>query len=449
MTRGDRGKGGPEGRILVGGEGEDAMKAPHELTAREAADAIAAGRLSSEALVRSCLARIDEIETDIRAWAHVNRDGALAAARLRDSEPPRGPLHGVPIGIKDVIDTADMPTAYGTSYYAGFRPPWDAACVTLLKRAGAVILGKTVTTELALGGQADNANPWNPAHTAGGSSGGSCAAVAANMVPLAIGSQTAGSLIRPASYNGVVALKPTFGMVSVAGFKYFNGLFDTIGLIGRTVDDVALLWFTLLGVRPKRPTAPAAARVGICRTPWWDRAEPVTRAAVETAAERLAAHGARVGEVTMPDPFDSLVTVHESIQAFESARSYAYEYDAFRDRLHPNTRAVIEAGLAIPYPTYQRLAETAARARIVVESVLADYDFLLAPSAPGEAPAGHTNLGDSFLNRPWTLLHLPCLNMPGLLGPTGLPVGVQMIGRWGSDERLLAHARWVEERIRG
>ena len=443
-------RGGPTGGRAPGMAQEPTRDddRPHQLSAWDAIQAIGAGRLRAEELVRSCLARIEAMEPTIRAWAFLDPDLAIAQARRLDQGPRRGPLHGLPIGIKDVIDTADMPTAYGSLAYEGWRPAWDAACVALLRRAGAVIMGKTVTTEFACGGAADNANPWNPAHTAGGSSGGSCAAVAAQMVPLAIGSQTAGSLIRPASYNGVVALKPTFGMISVAGFKYFNGLLDTIGLVARGVDDVALLWASLLDLAPERPAPPAEApSFGLCRTPWWGRAEPSTRAAVKTTAERLADDGAPVVEVNLPSPFENLVDVHERIQAYETARSYAYEYDRFRDELHANTRALIEEGLSIPYGAYLELVATAARARAKAHTLFEKVEVLLAPSAPGEAPEGHTELGNSFLNRPWTLLHLPCLNVPGLFGPKGLPIGVQLIGPFGADAKLLATAGWVETRI--
>ena len=421
---------------------------PYRLSAWDTIEAMGAGRLGAEELVRSCLARIEALEPTIRAWAFLDPDLAIAQARRLDQGPRRGPLHGLPVGIKDVIDTADMPTAYGSAVYEGWRPGWDAACVALLRRAGAVIMGKTVTTEFACGGAADNANPWNPAHTAGGSSGGSCAAVAARMVPLAIGSQTAGSLIRPASYNGVVGLKPTYGMISVAGFKYFNGLMDTIGLVARDVDDVALLWASLLDLAPQRP-APLSEppRIGLCRTPWWERAEPASRAAVESAAAHLADGGAAVVEVTLPPPFETLVDVHERIQAFETARSYAYEYDRFGERLHANTRALIEEGQAIPYGAYQELVATAARARTAAPTLFEEADVLLAPSAPGEAPEGYTELGNSFLNRPWTLLHLPCINVPGPFGPQGLPIGVQLIAPFGADAELLAAARWVEALI--
>ena len=426
----------------------DRAVAPCELGAREALHAIANGRLTSEALVRSCLERIEAREPVLKAWAFVDGEAALARARRCDREPRRGAMHGLPIGVKDVIETADMPTEYGAPYYRGWRPNADAACVALLKRAGAIVLGKTVTTELACGRASATANPWNPLHTAGGSSGGSAAAVAARMVPLALGTQTAGSLIRPASYNGVVALKPTFGALSVAGCKYFNGSFDTLGLIARSVDDLALLWQVLLDLTPE-PITPVASppRIGLCRTPWWSRAEHATRRALGCAAERLGTRGAPIIEVTLPSPFERLVDVHERMQAFETARSYAHEYDAFRDQLHPNVAGVIEDGLAITYIDYQALIATAAKARSLLPGVFSGVDALIAPSAPGEAPEGHRELGNSFLNRPWTLLHVPCLNMPGLVGPRGLPVGVQIIAPRGADETLLAVARWIEQRL--
>ena len=423
---------------------------PRELTACEAVRAIADGTLTAEALVRSCLDQVEALEPMLKVWAFVDAEGALSRARRCDREPQRGPLHGVPIGVKDVIETVDMPTEYGAPYYRGWRPNADAACVALLKRAGAIVLGKTVTTELACGSACATANPWNPRHTAGGSSGGSTAAVAAKMVPFALGTQTAGSLIRPASYNGVVAIKPTFGALSVAGCKYFNGSFDTLGLIARTVDDVFLLWRVLLGLDPA-PAAPfpLPPRLGLCRTPWWTRAEDATRQTLEAAAKRLAAHGARIVDITLPAPFESLGEVHQRIQAFETARSYAFEYDTFRVRLHPNVRSLIEQGLATSYADYRGLLAVADECRGRMSGVFDGVDALIAPSAPGEAPEGHHELGNSFLNRPWTLLHVPCMNMPGLTGPRDLPVGIQLIAPPAADERLIAVARWVEGRLEG
>ena len=421
---------------------------PSELTACEVIRAVADGTLTAEAMVRSCLERIEELEPLLKVWAFVDAVGALSRARRCDREPRRGPLHGVPIGVKDVIETVDMPTEYGAPYYRGWQPNADAACVALLKRAGAIVLGKTVTTELACGAAAANANPWNPRHTAGGSSGGSTAAVAARMVPVALGTQTAGSLIRPASYNGVVTIKPTFGALSVAGCKYFNGSLDTLGLIARTVDDVFLLWRILLGLEPgPAGPFPSPPRLGLCRTPWWTRADDATRRTLEAAAERLAAYGARIVDITLPAPFESLVEVHQRIQAFEAARSYAFEYDAFRDQLHPNVCNLIEQGLGISYADYRGLLATADDCRRRVWGVFDGVDALIAPSAPGEAPEGHHDLGNSFLNRPWTLLHVPCINIPGLSGPRGLPVGVQLIAPPAADERLMAVAGWVERRI--
>lgn len=424
------------------------MSEPYELGAWEAAERIAAGTLSCEAVVRSCLERIEAQEPAIKAWVHLAPEQALDAARARDREPARGPLHGVPLGIKDVIDTCDMPTGYGSPIYAGWRPASDAACVTTLKRAGAVILGKTVTTAFACAGVVPTANPHNPEHTSGGSSAGSCAAVAARMIPAAIGTQSAGSTIRPASYNGVVGMKPTFGMISVAGFKYFNASFDHIGLIARNVCDVALLWQTLLDLKPTRPAAlERPPRIGLCRGPWWERCEPATHMAVEGAAERLAAAGADIRDITLPPGFDGLISLHEQIQAFETARSYGHEYDAHRDDLDIAVCELIETGLAIPYADYARMMAEAQTRRRQAETLFDGADALLAPAAPGEAPRGHHYLGDSFALRPWTLLHVPTMTVPGMTGPNGLPVGVQLVAPHGADEALIGIGQWVERAL--
>ncbi|HVZ14867.1 MAG TPA: amidase [Bauldia sp.] len=421
--------------------------APHELTGAAAVRAITEGTLTAEELVRSCLERIGERESTIGAWAHLDADAAIARARELDRDTVRGPLHGIPIGVKDVIDTADMPTAYGAPYYAGWQPVADASCVALLKHAGAIILGKTTTPEFACGRICDTANPWNPQHTAGGSSAGSCAAVADLMVPMALGTQSAGSLIRPASYNGVIGFKPTFGMVSVAGWKYFNGSFDTIGLISRTVEDVALLWRVLLGLEPEvlnplgRPP-----RIGVCRSPWIAPIGEASQHVVTSAAERMAAGGAEVVEITLPVECDNLVEIHLQIQAFEAARSYAHEYFS-RPELNPNVRRLIEAGFAVPFAEYQRLLLAAAAARNAMARAFKGFDALIAPSASSEAPNGHHDLGDSAVNRPWTLLAGPCINLPGYLGPTGLPIGFQLSGAWGDDWHLLSVAQWVAEAL--
>lgn len=431
------------------------MADPADLTACDALELIRARRLGAVELAEACLARIAALEPVIGAWCHLDPEGALAAARARDAAPPGGALHGIPLGVKDVIDTADMPSAYGSPIHAGWRPRTDAAAVAQARRDGAVVLGKTVTTAFASGGTVRTANPHNPDHTSGGSSAGSAAAVAAGMVPVAFGTQSASSLIRPASYCGLVGMRPSMGVISVAGFKYFNGSFDTIGLLGRDVDDVELLWTSQLGLpfaRGGRP--PAAPKVAVCRPTWLALAQPESHAAIDAAAARLAAAGAEVTELLLPARWDALVALHTDIQAFEAARSYLWEYEHHRDALDPRVRALIEQGLAIPAHRYIAMLREAAAARAEVPAVFGAADLVLTAAAPGEAPKGWRALGDAFASmgdtsqsRAWTLLHLPVVTVPCHRGPAGLPVGVQLIGRFGEDQALLHAARWIAEAI--
>jgi len=417
------------------------------LSAVAAVEAIAKGKATAEDLVGACLERVSQNDPTLKAWSHVAIEAALEAARRLDRGPRRGPLHGLPIGIKDVIETADMPTAYGAPYYANWRPAADAACVAALRRAGAIVLGKTATPELACGGACPTANPVNPAHTVGGSSGGSAAAVASHMVPFAMGTQTGGSLIRPASYNGIFALKPSFGALSVAGCKYFNGSFDTLGLMAREIGDIALVWRALLDLPLPPPLERATApRFGVCRTPWWVEAEASSRDALAAAAAAVVAAGGSATPLELPSLFETIPSVHKRIQAYEAAQSYAFEYERFGDRVGVEVRGLIEQGRRIAYGEYRALLETAAQARAQMDMVFADIDVILAPSATGEAPRGHAYLGNSVFNRTWTLLHVPCLNVPTAKGPGGLLVGVQWITKRGEDDRLLAIAEWFIRR---
>jgi Asp-tRNA(Asn)/Glu-tRNA(Gln) amidotransferase A subunit family amidase len=294
-----------------------------DLSACDALHMLRSRRISATELVRACLDRISTLEPQVGAWTHLAPEAALATAARLDAMPaPQGAMHGLPMGVKDILDTADMPTTYGSPIYAGWRPRADCAAVTLARRAGAVLIGKTVTTEFACGSLVRTSNGLNFDHTSGGSSAGSSVAVAARMVPPALGTQSASSTIRPASYNGLVGMRPSMGLISVAGFKYFNASFDTIGLLARDVDDVELLWSTQLGAAFQRgvlPPRPPATLV--CYPSWLDRAEPVARDAIGVAARKLAAAGASVTELTLPPAFDRLVPLHEAIQAFEAARS--------------------------------------------------------------------------------------------------------------------------------
>ena len=420
------------------------MSDPFRLTASEAARRIAEGRLTARALVESCLERIASRESEVAAWAHIDADQALAEARARDQSTPRGPLHGVPIGIKDIMNTADLPTSYGSRAYHGHRPGADAACVALARAAGAVILGKTVTTEFAAMSPGKTRNPHNPAHTPGGSSSGSAAAVADFMVPLAFGTQTAGSIIRPASFCGVVGMKPSFGLVAPAGTKVLAPGLDTVGGFARDVADMALFLAALTDRPELRPAAPAQRpRIGLYRPQPWDKAQAETVAALEAARDALARAGAQMTEHGPFPDFDGLVAAQNAIMTHEAARNLAWERLCRGSEIMPRTAAMLAEGMAVTAAAYDAARAQAAAARSRLGAFFADVDVMLVPAAPGEAPALATT-GDAVFNRPWTLLHVPCLTLPAGRGPGGLPVGVQLVGRIGDDARLLAVALFAE-----
>ena len=423
------------------------MSTPNTWTARQAAEAIAARRIKSIDLVAACLDRVKAREPEIGAWTFIDPERAMAEARTRDAEAPRGPLHGVPIGIKDIIDTADMPTGYGSPIYPKHRPAVDAACVALIRRAGGIPLGKTVTTEFAYFAPGKTKNPRNPKHTPGGSSSGSAAAVAAEMVPVALGTQTAASIVRPATFCGIVGYKPTIGMYPLSGIKPFALSFDTLGTLTRSVEDAILMWRVLhASAEPIEPRT-AAPKIGLCRTPQWDQAERASIEAFESAAERLRKGGAIVTDVELPARFTGLLDAHKRMMAFESARAYATEYAEHRDKLSPQLVELIETGLALPVGVYlgDRRAQESAKRELA--SIMQGHDALLAPAARGEAPEGLGATGDPVFSRVWTLLQGPAIALPVQRGPKGLPTGIQLIGAYAADPALLATARWAEERL--
>ncbi|MCW2241547.1 amidase [Azospirillum canadense] len=409
-------------------------------TALEAAGRIADGSLTCEALTRACLERIAEREPAVQAWQHLDPNSALEAARRID-RCGRGPLKGLPVGVKDIIDTGDMPTAYGSPLYAGFRPPRDAACVALARQAGALVLGKTVTTEFAYFQPGKTRNPYAPSRTPGGSSSGSAAAVADGMVPLAFGTQTAGSIIRPASFCGCVGYKPSFGVIERTGVRPFADSLDTVGVFARTVEDAAFFASVLAGRPRLRITEEGfRPRIGLCRTHEWDAATPATRAALEEAGRRLRAAGLEVREIALPEGFRDLCEAQNTVMAYEGARACAPEMLTAPDGLSAKLREILQAGAATASEDYDVARRLAADCRAQFADVLGDLDVLLTPSAPGEAPEGLEATGDPVFNRVWTLLGVPCLNVPALTGPSGLPVGVQVVGRARDDRRTLAAA---------
>ncbi len=422
---------------------------PNELTACAALEEIAAGRLTAEALTRSCLERIAAREPVVHAFAHLDPELALTEARRRDASSARGLLHGLPLGVKDIIDTCDLPTAYGSRVYPGNRPAQDAACVALARAAGAVILGKTVTTEFAFRAPGPTTNPHDPAHTPGGSSSGSAAAVADCMLPVAFGTQTGGSVIRPAAFCGVIGYKPSFGTINRAGVKPLAESYDTVGLLARSVADVALVTAVLAGDEPAQhgvdPVKPA--RVGLCRTPSWPEAGPATQSVLEASADRLTQAGVRVEEVALPAAFADFNQLHSIVLLFEAYRAVAYERTVHPDRLAPDTLEELEAGSRIRRRDYLAAKVRIAECRRLIDQAFEAADLLLAPSAPGEAPRGLESTGAATFNRLWTGLLMPCLNLPAGTGPSGLPIGVQTVGGRNDDARLLAWSAWIEARL--
>ena len=416
----------------------------NKLSATEAARRIAAGSLTSEALVAACLERIAAREPEVQAWAWLDPDLALRQARALDCVPPRGPVHGIPFGIKDIIDTADMPTEYGSPIYQGHRPRADAASVALLRRAGGIVLGKTVTTEFAHNHPGKTRNPHRLVHTPGGSSSGSAAAVADFMVPLALGTQTGGSVIRPGAFCGVVACKPSFNSINRAGIKFAAESLDTIGVYGRNAEDAALALHALSGrALPDFGRVPGKPRVGLCRTPRWMEADATTRSAVESAADRLSRAGARVAEFEMPEGCARLFDDHAKIMNYESARALAWEFEHHPGRISNDLRPRIEAGLRESREGYDGVVRLARDCRRRFAERMQDHDFLLTPSAPGEAPATLASTGSSLFNRVWTLLGVPCVTLPFGTGPNGLPLAIQLIGPHDGDTGLLARAHWA------
>jgi len=430
------------------------MNSPNEkhlLSAAEAARQIASGNLTSEALVTACLERLAAINPTLEAWTVVDGDAAIRQARALDQESPRGPLHGIPVGIKDLIDTADMATAYGSPIYEGHRPKWDAACVTQLKMAGCVILGKTVTTEFANIHPSRTRNPHDIAHTPGGSSSGSAAAVASYMVPLALGTQTAGSTIRPAAFCGVVGHKPSFNTINRAGLKFIAESQDTIGIIGRSAEDVMLCAHVLSGSALPRlgDGTGRHPRIGLCRTPRWHEADRFAQECVESVAGKLSKAGGVVEEFLLPAGSERLFDEHARIMAYETARALAWEYVTHAEKLSPTLRARLGEGWSIPREVYESAREHGrlCRRHFMVEYAVGRYDFLLTLSAPGEAPRDLATTGNAVFNRLWTLFGGPCVTVPAGKGERGLPLGVQLVGRHGADHELLAWAHWVEKQL--
>lgn len=388
---------------------------------------------------------IADRDPDVEAWDWFDPELARASAAQKRG----GSLKGVLVGIKDIFDTGDMPTQYGSPIYAGHTPAIDAACVTALKNAGAIIMGKTSTTEFAASNPTKTKNPHDLARTPGGSSSGSAAAVAAGMVPAALGTQTAGSIIRPASFCGVVGYKPTYNLVNRTGLKPFSDYTDTIGVLATEVD----LAGRIVAAMADHPALievpePQSVHLGICLPPHWESAETASLSALSEAREILQAAGAKISDVSLPDECLDARSIGLRIQHHEARHSFAPEISLSPDLISPILRDVIESGYEIDTDSYEEAKAQAIRARAHIGPLFGQFDAVLTLSAPGEAPVGLETTGSPIFNHIWTLLHLPCINLPGLTGPAGMPVGVQLVCAHGDDAKLLAIAKWAERQLR-
>jgi Asp-tRNA(Asn)/Glu-tRNA(Gln) amidotransferase A subunit family amidase len=418
----------------------------HQLTAAEIVRAVAQRQTTCEAVTRACLDHIALREPDVQAWHYLDPDLALRQARALDVSGASGPLVGVPVGMKDIIDTGDMPTEYGTPIHKGRRPTIDAACVALTRRAGGVIMGKTVTTEFANFFPGKTRHPLDAERTPGGSSSGSAAAVGDAMVPLALGTQTTASTIRPASFCGCVGYRPTWGDIRCAGVMEAAGSVDTLGIIARSVADVALYRDVLVGV-PHEPLPAwqgAAPRIGYCRTHFWDQCESHTQALFESCAASLARAGAQVDDVALPPAFEQMQDAHRWITSFEFVRNRAWEIDHHWDEISTKLReGRIRDGQSCSYERYVHARAFAEECRRAMDDLMRSYDVLLTPPVAGEAPKGLQSTGNASFCILWTTLHVPAVTLPLFTGPNGMPVGAQLIARRDHDRKLLAAAQWV------
>ena len=422
------------------------MTAPNTLTAIEVAQRIDAGTLTAEAVMRAHLDRIDERDADVLAWSHLARDAALERAKVLDRGPRQGLLHGVPMGVKDIIDSFDQPTTYGSPIYKSHQPLADAATVALARDAGAILLGKTVTTEFANRHPGPTKNPHNPAHTPGGSSSGSAAGVADFQIMLATGTQTGGSVIRPAAFCGIVGYKPTFGHFPTAGMKANTEWLDTIGAYARSIEDIALFRAALMAI-PYTPVARPASppRVAVCFTHHRDELSPEGTKAVNDAAAALAKAGAQVKEIELPAPVRDMTEGQKTLSAFDGPRAHADEARRFYDLLSESLRKdKLAVGARIDYATWAAARRLGDTGRAAVDALFDDIDVILTAPAKGEAPLGLERTGDATFNLLWTYLWMPCVTLPFTTGPAGLPIGIQLVGRQHEDDRLLDTAAWVK-----
>ena len=438
------------------------MPNPNELTAAQAAQAVAERQLTAVELAEACLGRIETLDGQLKAWVYVDRDTALADARAADAAVadgrPLGPLHGVPIGLKDIYYTAGIPTRAGSEVYKDFVPDYDATSLTLLKRAGAVMLGKAVTTEFACLDPSPTFNPWNAAHTPGGSSSGSAVAVAARMCPAALGSQTVGSVLRPAAYNGVVGFKPTFGRVSRHGVVPVSWNLDTVGWLVRSVEDAALLLQVMAGPDVSDPVSshqpvgdylsaiaePSAPRIGLLRRYFYEGADAETRRHLDEVAEQLAQAGAEIEELPLPESIETAYVDQRLIMSVEAAAFHEPMYRRQAEDYQPKLRAMLAQGLEVDGIVYSRALEHRQQFIVDMEQAARQCDVLLTPAAPSPPQADRTNTGNPAFQGPWTSCGFPAIALPSGLAESGLPLGIQLVASPFAEARLLTAAAWCE-----
>ena len=434
-----------------------------DLTVAEAADRIRKREVSSVALAESHLNRIAQLEPGLKAWVTIDMEDVLGTAHQRDHElestGPRGPLHGIPVGLKDIFYTAGMKTTACSPIYADFVPTYDATCVSHLKEAGAIVLGKAVTTQFANTDPSPTRNPWNSAHTPGGSSSGSSVAVATRMCPVALGSQTGGSTCRPASYNGIVGLKPTYGRISRYGVVPVSWSLDTVGILVRTVEDAAITLGAMAGWDPKDPgsssepvpdyrvaldTAPEQPRIGLMRGFFMEQCDEEVRKHTEDAVQHLAQGGAIIEEVDLPESFATCHAAHRIMMYLECATFHEELFKEHADDYAPKLRGIIESGLLIPGVRYLQAQRMRRVLRRELEATAVKVDAILTPTTATPAPRDLTTTGDARFQSPWTLAGLPTITIPSGLSRSGLPLGIQLAGPPFKEEGLLAVARWCE-----
>ena len=420
-------------------------RAQVKLSALELARGIEAGELTPRDVLERCAEAIAARESEVRAFTVLDLESARRAAE--DRRLPASPLRGLPLAFKDIYDTADFPTQYGSPIYAGYQPHADATAVVMARQAGGIAIGKTVTTEFASLVPSVTRNPHNLEHSPGGSSSGSCAAIAAGMVPITFGSQTAGSVVRPASFCGVAGFKPSYRLIPLVGVKDVAWHLDTAGVFGAGVADVAFVAAALTG-RDLRvdSKAPAPPRIALTRTHLWNEASPAMQKGLEAAARVAGAAGAKVSELTLPPIVEQAYAAQFIIQDYETARSLAFEYECHRDKIDPRLRDALETGWRISADDYDAARRSASRGRQVLADCMAEYDVILTPSSPGAAPHGFATTGNAMFNRLWTLMGAPCVNVPGM-SDGGLPLGMQIVGRFGRDRTTLEAALFVEDAI--